>query len=178
MCVVHVVLACFRKSRASFFSAPALAGTEKVKAIGGSRALGHDLSIVPKPTIGSVIINYFILAQYLKVWRSSFDDPRISGSSKSFHMCTSESDGSSGSLANFRTRTRSLVYPHPPLKRKCMWGQCLEDLSANLQPESGECELAQWLMFISGTSNQSLEDVSLHCGLCSSPALSTRVWRT
>ncbi len=51
MCVVHVVLACFRKSRASFFSAPALAGTEKVKAIGGSRALGHDLSIVPKPTI-------------------------------------------------------------------------------------------------------------------------------
>ena len=119
-----------------------------------------------------------LLAQYLKVWRSSFDDPRISGSSKSFHMCTSESDGSSGSLANFRTRTRSLVYPHPPLKRKCMWGQCLEDLSVNLQPESGECELAQWLMFISGTSNQSLEDVSLHCGLCSSPALSTRVWRT
>ena len=111
-----------------------------------------------------------LLAQYLKVWRSSFDDPRISGSSKSFHMCTSESDGSSGSLANFRTRTRSLVYPHPPLKRKCMWGQCLEDLSVNLQPESGECELAQWLMFISGTSNQSLEDVSLHCGLCSSPA--------
>ncbi len=48
-----------------------------------------------------------LLAQYLKVWRSSFDDPRISGSSKSFHMCTSESDGSSGSLANFRIRLSS-----------------------------------------------------------------------
>ena len=59
------------------------------------------------------------------------------------------------------------------------------------QPESGERELTQWLMFIVGTVNQSLkrepaqwlmfifdtfnqslENVSLHSGLCSSPALS------